>query len=113
MAIPVLPGKSSQVKKFMGDLMSARHDAFTESRKKLGVRERSFFQSTPNGDLIIVTLEGENPQEAFSKFAASNDEFTKWFTKEVKEIHGIDLSQPPAGPLPEMKVDSVTAVLQD
>lgn len=113
MAIPVLPGKTPQVKKFMTDLMGTHNEAFSESRKKLGVRERTFFQSTPHGDMIVVTLEGENPQDAFSKFASSNDDFTKWFTKEVKEIHGIDLAQPPAGELPELKVDSSAAVMQD
>ena len=58
------------------------------------------------GEMVIVTLEGDNPADAFKKFAAADDEFTKWFTGKVKEIHGIDLSAPPQGPMPVMMVDS-------
>ncbi len=92
-AIPVLPGKTEQLKKFTSDLTGRYKNEFNESRKKLGVQERSFLQSTPTGDMVIVTLEGENPEAAFEKFNQGTDEFTKWFAAQVKEIHGIDLSQ--------------------
>jgi hypothetical protein len=58
------------------------------------------------GDLVIVTLEGEDPQSAFAQFAVADDEFTKWFKEGVKNLHGIDLSQPPPGPMPELIIDS-------
>ncbi len=106
MAVPILPGKTEQFKKFTNDLNSRYKKEFNESRKNLGVQERTFLQSGPNGDMIIVTLEGENPQEAFSKFAEKSDEFTKWFVGQAKEIHGIDLTQKPPGGLPEMIVES-------
>jgi hypothetical protein len=32
-----------------------------ESRRQAGVRERTFLQSTPIGDFVIVTLEGDDP----------------------------------------------------
>ena len=55
---------------------------------------------------MLVTLEGENPQEAFAKFSQGTDAFTKWFLAEVKEIHGLALASPPSGPMPELVVDS-------
>ena len=69
-------------------------------------------QTTPQGDFVIVTLEGENPENAFKSFAKTEDEFTKWFIKEVKEIHGMDLTTPPKGTLPELIVDSKEEVYQ-
>ncbi len=112
-AVPIQPGKSAQFKKFIGELNGNRAAAFAESRRKLNVHERTFFQSTPMGDFVIVTLEGNDPQSAFKNFGNSNDEFTKWFVKEVKEIHGVDLTSAPKDKLPEMIADSNAAVLQN
>lgn len=106
MAVPILPGKTEQWKKFADDLKSRYNKDFKESRKRMGVQERSFLQHTPMGDLVIVTIEGKDPQKAFEEFSKGTDEFTKWFNSQVKEIHGIDLSQPPAGSLPELIIES-------
>ena len=38
--------------------------------------------------------------------------FTNWFSKEVKEIHGFDIKNPPKGPLPELIVDSSEEIYQ-
>jgi hypothetical protein len=104
--IPVVKGKEEALKSFLSDINGKNKSSFQDSRKKLGVRERTFHQVTPMGEMVIVTLEGDNPADAFKKFAAADDEFTKWFTGKVKEIHGIDLSAPPQGPMPVMMVDS-------
>jgi hypothetical protein len=104
--VPVVKGKEADLKNFLSELNGKYNSNFKESRKKLGVRERTFRQATPMGEFVIVTLEGDNPADAFSKFAAANDEFTKWFTGKVKDIHGLDLSAPPQGPMPELMVDS-------
>ena len=112
-AIPILPGKTPQWRKFMDDLNGKYYNSFQESRKKLNVHERSFFQNTPQGDFEVVTLEGNDPLTAFKNFAKEKNTFTDWFTKEVQEIHGFDLNSPPQGPLPELIADSKSTVLQN
>ena len=106
MTIPVLAGKTEQWKKFSSDLKTRYKKEFNESRKRLGVQERTFLQTTPAGDWVIVTLEGKDPEKAFAKFGQGTDEFTKWFIAQSKEIHGIDLSQKPAGSWPVLVVES-------
>jgi hypothetical protein len=106
MAVPILPGKTQQWKKFSDELKGKRYDQFAESRKKLNVHERTFLQNTPNGDFVIVTLEGKDPHTAFKNFGKGTDEFTTWFSKQVKEIHGFDLNSPPTGALPELILNS-------
>lgn len=102
-AIPILKGKTEQWTKFTDELKGRYKHEFEESRKNLGVQERTFLQSTPTmGDLVLVTLEGENPEAAFQKFGQGTDEFTKWFNGQVKEIHGFDLSQKPDFSMPEL-----------
>jgi len=106
MAVPLLPGKTEQFQRFIGELKGARFAEFKASRKKLGVRERTFLQNTPHGDFVVVTLEGADPASAFGRFAEGNDAFTEWFAKQVKELHGFDVKAPPPGPLPSLVIDS-------
>ena len=112
-AIPILPGKTPQWKKFAKELKTTYYPQFAESRKKLNVWERTYFQSTPQGDFVIVTLEGKEPENAFKEFAKGSDTFTKWFIKEAKEIHGFDLTSSNTGPAPELVIDSQETVLQN
>lgn len=106
MAFPIPPGKTEQWLKFSSELKGPRRADFVASRKRLNVHERTFLQKTPMGDLIVVTLEGDDPAGAFQKFAAGTDDFTKWFVAQASAIHGIDLSKPPPGPPPELVIDS-------
>jgi len=106
MAIPISPGKTDQWKKFVGELNGPRFEDFKASRRKLGVHERTFLQQTPMGDFVVVTIEGADPAGAFARFGQGTDDFTKWFLKQAQEIHGIDLTAPPPGPLPELVIDS-------
>jgi hypothetical protein len=106
MAIPVLPGQEDNFQKFIKELKDNRYEEFQASRRKLGVRERAFYQKTPSGSLVIVTLEGEEPEKAFQNFAKGSDAFTKWFVEQVKKVHNLDLNAPPPGPMPSLMVDS-------
>jgi hypothetical protein len=108
MAFPIPPGKTEEWKKFIAELTGPRKADYVASRKRLGARERTFLQQTPMGDMVIVTLEGENPEKSFAEFGMGNDEFTQWFLGRVSSIHGVDLRQPPPGPLPQMVIDSAS-----
>lgn len=113
MAIPVLKGKENEWKKFSEEMNGRWHKDFMESRKRMNVHERVFLQETPMGQLVIVTLEGENPEKAFSEFAKGNDDFTRWFVKSVKELHGFDLNNPPQGGMPEHVIDSRMQIVNE
>lgn len=112
MAIPVLQGKESEWHKFADELNGAHREGFKASRSKLGVRERVFYQTTPSGDMVVVTLEGDDPVEAFRNFASGSDEFTKWFVDQVNRLHGFDLKQASSTPLPELVIDSETELVK-
>jgi hypothetical protein len=105
---PILPGKRDQWDAFIAEITGPRRSEFDASRRNAGVRERTFLQETPMGDFVIVTLEGDNPMEAFGAIANNDDDFTRWFVQQVQEIHGFDLRQPPAQP-PHQLIDSGAA----
>jgi hypothetical protein len=105
-ASPILPGKTEEWRAFVRELTGPRQEQFAESRRQAGVRERTFLQSTPSGDLVIVTLEGEDPIGAFQRMMERDDEFTRWFLDQIQKVHGVDITQPLPGPPPELVADS-------
>lgn len=109
-AFPILPGKTAEWRTFMEAVNGPRRDEFVESRRRAGVHERTFLQSTPMGDLVIVTLEGDDPGRAFGKMLGADDAFTKWFIERAEAIHGVDLTARPTGSPSELVVDTAQAV---
>jgi hypothetical protein len=93
-AFPIVPGKSAEWHAFIEELNGPRHQEFADARRRAGVRERTYLQATPMGDLVIVTLEGDDPARSFGQLMAAKDAFTTWFLERVKAIHGVDLSVP-------------------
>jgi hypothetical protein len=107
--VPILPGKTEQWRRFIEELNGPRRADFSASRQRLGVRERAFLQSLPQGDVVIVMLEGDDPEGAFRRYGQGNDEFTRWFVQQVKEIHDFDLTRP-AADFPRCMLDSQSVV---
>ena len=99
-AFPVLPGRNAED---VGQILRSRPEEYRESRRNLGITlERAYLQPTPMGDFVISYAETDgNAAEAFAKMGTSELEINRDFVRMVKEVHGIDLSAPPAGPPPE------------
>ena len=107
-AAPILPGKRDQWDAFIAEIQGPRRTEFNDSRQRAGVHERTFLQETPAGDVVIITLEGDDPMAAFGTIANTDDDFTRWFVQQVQDIHGFDLRQPPEYP-PHLLIDSGTS----
>jgi hypothetical protein len=105
-AFPIQPGKTSAWRKWADELNGPRQREFAASRERVGVRERTFLQQTSQGDLVIVTLEGEDPADAFGRMMTSTDPFTAWFLEQVKEFHGMDVTQMEQAAAPVLVLDS-------
>jgi hypothetical protein len=103
---PILPGKTAAWRSWMEELNGSRREEFTASRRDAGVHERTFLQSTPMGDLVIVTAEGDDPGRAFARIMGGTDAFSTWFAQRAKEIHGLDVAAPQSGPPSELVVDT-------
>jgi hypothetical protein len=108
-AFPIAPGKTADWREFMAALNGPRHAEFAESRRRAGVHERTFLQATPMGDLVIVTLEGDDPAGSFGQMVGAKDAFTTWFLDQVKAVHGVDLSVPMTEAPSTLVVDSAKA----
>ena len=110
-AFPILPGKTAEWRAWMKELNGARYEEFKDSRQRAGVHEQTFLQSTPMGDLVIVTLEGEDPAQAFAKMISVDDAFTRWFVERAKAVHGVDMTVLPTAAPSELIADSERVAL--
>ena len=102
MCMPILPGKKEMWLQMMEQLkQEPMGSEFKASRENAGVHERTFLQETPNGDFIIITLEGDNPAESFAQIMSqAGPEFAAF----AQEVHGLDMSAAPV--LPTLAFDS-------
>lgn len=100
MVFPVLSGKDPRT---IADEMRSRPREYEESRRRLGMTlERAYIQHTPMGDYTVVYYETAGDiGESIAKVATSDLEIDRWFVEAVKEIHGVDLTQPMEGRPPE------------
>lgn len=103
MAFPVKPGATAEQVDSVSAMFRSRPEEYRESRRRTGVTlERAYHQPTPMGDFVVVYLETEgSAAEAMGKGAASELSIDQDFVRLVNEVHGIDVTAPPAGPPPE------------
>jgi hypothetical protein len=94
---PVLPGRTDALRAWAHEAWVARRDAFTASRRALGVNvETVVLNSTPMGDFLCVYIEADDPVAANRGFAASQGEFDVWFKQQLSTLFppDIDFNQP-------------------
>ena len=103
---PIVPGKLAEWRQWMDELNGSRREEFEASRRGAGIHERTFLQSSPMGDLVIVTVEGDDPAASFGRLLHADDEFTRWFLANATAAHGFDPSQLPAEAPSELVIDS-------
>ena len=102
-AAPILPGKMDVWREFNKELVGARKADHEASQKRHGVtRQRLWLQQTPMGELAVVHVQGPGAESMMPSLGGSDDAFDVWFRGKVMEIHGIDMTQPPPRPPPEL-----------
>jgi hypothetical protein len=96
--VRILPGKTENLKKYMKEIKASRWADFMRSRQNMGVHSAQFWlQSTPNGDIGVVSLDVDNPSKFYEILMRSNDPFDVWFREKIIiECQGLD----PNGPVP-------------
>jgi hypothetical protein len=103
---PILPGKEQADKEHMREAVGPRRQDYAEWRRKLGItREAVWHQQTPQGTVAIVYMEADDPQRALQGLGSSTEPIAQWFRQCILEVHGLDLTQPMPGPLPELVID--------
>ena len=102
---PVLPGKEAAARAWAEALAGPRAADFAALQRRAELtRETLALQPTPAGTVLLVWLEG-NIGRAFEVIATDDDPYTAWHRDQIKDITGVDLRAPAAGPPPETLLD--------
>jgi hypothetical protein len=100
-AFPVLPGKEEQVRAF-GKEVDRRMSEYDASEKRFGItKELVSLAASPRRGIIMMYVEAQDLEKAFTDFANSKDPFDLWLKNQLKELTGVDMGAPPSGPMPE------------
>jgi hypothetical protein len=93
---PILPGKQETWRRFCQKLLGSRRCEYEESRKRLGIRKEQAWlqmaQGAYQGDLAIVYLEVEHPEQLVRQLGTSDDPFDRWFRQQLLDLYGLDLT---------------------
>lgn len=101
-ALPVLPHKTARLHEFASELNGIHAIEFEESLRRLGFGLTLFVQHTPQVDLSISVVEGEEPAAALGRLAMSQHPFDRWHLQQIADQTGLDLSGPPPPPNEEL-----------
>jgi len=94
---PIMPGAADRARAFAREALGARLAEHTASRRALGVCQESIsLCSSPDGEVICVYLEADDPERANQQFAASQSEYDRWFKDQCRSIFipDVDFDQP-------------------
>ena len=103
LVFPIVPGKTEADIRRIAERFNAEPEAYFESRRRAGVTlERAYWQHTPMGDFVVAYAESERSvSEVIGAYAQGAAEIDRFFAATVREVHGVDITQPPEGPAPE------------
>jgi len=101
--LPILPGKQEEWRRFCQALQGSRRCQYEESRQRLGItKELAWLYAPvqpPQGEIVVVSMEAEHPEQVLLQLAASDILFDRWYRQQLLELHGLDvteaLSRPP------------------
>jgi len=107
MAVPILPDQVEAWKGWLAALEGEKQEAWEDFNQRYGLTvHRVWLQANPDGShLALVNTEGPGDGGFIPKLSQSSHDFDKWFRENIQKIHGMDLSQGPPGPPPELILD--------
>jgi len=93
---PLPSGKTDADARIIADEFTSRPREYEESRRRLGITlERAYLQKTPMGNFVVAYIESSGDYAStIPLMAGSSLDLDRYFVRMVKEIHGVDLTQP-------------------
>jgi hypothetical protein len=99
---PILPGKEA-ARAWVDEI--ARSEGWNAMQQRGDITRETFtLLTTPMGSFMLVWVEGDIGK-AMMDVASAQDEFTTWHRAQLKDVTGIDMTQPSDAPPPELLLD--------
>jgi hypothetical protein len=101
--LPILPGQTAAARAFLQEMEGPRKQELAACSQGAGLTKEVWaIQQTPQGDMFVAYMAGDNIARAFEQVAASESEFDCWFKQQMQATTGADLNTPPPGPISEI-----------
>lgn len=86
-SMPILPGKTEDLKRYLNEMTGPRMRDYDRSCQKQGLRsEHMFIQHIPQGnspDMLLIVWDVDDPMRMFQQGLDPNDSFENWFMDKV------------------------------
>jgi len=100
--VPVVKGKEEAWKSWAKNLNGEMKKDFDDLNKRHGLTRHDVWAvETPNGLMAAVLHEGPGADSFMQAVAASDHAFDVSMKESIESFHGMNLSAPPPGPMPE------------
>jgi hypothetical protein len=92
---PLTTGKAEAMRSWGEEILGPRRSEYQAFCCHLGLtKHRMYLQQTPQGETVIMYLEGNDLQRTFQALRTSQDPFVVWFRQRAKDLlNGLDLTQ--------------------
>jgi hypothetical protein len=89
-AVTLAADKLGDWENWVAELNGPRRPSFDDMNSRLGLTEhQAFLQPTPDGNFLVLVVQDGPGSESFgTSIAESDDEFDRWFMKNVIDLHG-------------------------
>ena len=99
---PIAAGKEEEWRRALQELGGSRSADFGRMRSRFGiVAVGVWLQRTRRGELALIHIEADDPLEAVSMLAGSEEGFERWLKRKIGEFHGVDVARAGARAAPE------------
>jgi len=101
--VPIVPSELDAWKAWNNELATSKSEEFAEFNNRIGITSQKVWRvQTPDVLLAGVNHAGPGEADFMQKVTTSDHPFDEWFKNSIAGFHGIDFSQPPPGPMPEL-----------
>ncbi len=102
-AFPVLFGREAEARRFAEEALGSHRQHYDSLMAASGTTRVTWsLQATPAGTFILVWFEADDVQAIFRLLATSTGQDAAWMRSRVEEVGGVDMTQPPTAPPPEL-----------
>ena len=89
--IPIPDGNTESLRAAFAEMEGGREGQCVANRHVMGVtREFVSLQQSPQGDMLVAYLEGDDPDKAMERMVASDSEYARWISSVVVPLLGTD-----------------------
>ncbi len=113
LALPLIPGGKEKLmeihREVTGPFRASHQDFFRRHR----FRENWYLQETPLGEVVTLYIETDDPGKLFTGLQQTKHPYDVAHIEKAKAVHGVDFSRPPAGPLPELLLQTTESTEEE